>query len=182
MPTPSKPFAVLQGEKKSHRTKAELNQRKQAEAAMLTGTKIKMSAEVKGDDIARSEFKRIIKLLNNIDKNDAIYEQVINRYCLLISECENFKKRKDMFFTDLQELENDREKFIDLEQINSYYKLKNDIQKNIISLDKQLQSKRKMLLDIEKENIMTIASALRNIPKKVETKSNKLVEILSDSG
>lgn len=43
----------------------------------------------------------------------------------------------------------------------------------IISIDKQLQSKRKMLLDIEKENIMTIASALRSIPKKVDTESNK---------
>ena len=40
-------------------------------------------------------------------------------------------------------------------------------------LDKQLQPKRKMLLDIEKENIMTIASALRVIPKKPENDSAK---------
>ena len=44
---------------------------------------------------------------------------------------------------------------------------------SMLAIDKQLQSKRKMLLDIEKENIMTITSALRSIPKKVDTESNK---------
>ena len=44
--------------------------------------------------------------------------------------------------------------------------------------DKLLQQKRKMLLDIEKENIMTIASALRSVPKKAENKTNTLREAL----
>ena len=35
-----------------------------------------------------------------------------------------------------------------------------------------------MLMDIEKENIMTIASALRNVPKKEETPTNPLLEVL----
>jgi diphthamide biosynthesis methyltransferase len=37
-----------------------------------------------------------------------------------------------------------------------------------------------MLLDIEKENIMTIAAALRSIPKNEEKSSNKLLEALKD--
>ena len=37
---------------------------------------------------------------------------------------------------------------------------------SMLNCDKQIQAKRKMLLDIEKENVMTIAAALRSIPKK----------------
>ena len=55
------------------------------------------------------------------------------------------------------------------------------MQKNLSSLDKQVQTKRKMLLDIEKENIMTIASALRSVPKKVEKKDNPLLAALNGS-
>ena len=54
------------------------------------------------------------------------------------------------------------------------------MQKNLISLDKQVQTKRKMLLDIEKENIMTIASALRSVPKKTEKKENPLLAALNN--
>ena len=41
-----------------------------------------------------------------------------------------------------------------------------------------------MLLDIEKENIMTIASALRVIPKKPENDSAKetILKVLSGNG
>ena len=52
------------------------------------------------------------------------------------------------------------------------------IMSSILSIDKQIQSKRKMLLDIEKENVMTIASALRSIPKKQEKEDNPLLKVL----
>ena len=65
--------------------------------------------------------------------------------------------------------------------IKEYYNLELGMQKNLISLDKQVQTKRKMLLDIEKENIMTIASALRSVPKKVEKKDNPLLAALNGS-
>ena len=48
-----------------------------------------------------------------------------------------------------------------------YFKLQSSMQSNIIALDKQIMNKRKMMLDIEKENLMTISGALRSIPKKV---------------
>ena len=41
MPTPVKPFTVISNEHKSHRTKAELQLRKQAEASTLTGERLK---------------------------------------------------------------------------------------------------------------------------------------------
>ena len=60
-----------------------------------------------------------------------------------------------------------------------YIKMQMELSKQIISYDRQIQAKRKMLFDIEKENIMTIASSLRSIPKKTEKKKNAVKEALS---
>lgn len=180
MPTPPKPFTVLKNEKKSHRTKKELELREKGEAALATGVAIRERPEVKNNPVAHKEFLRINKLLKNIEKNDSIYEAVINRYCSLQAECADFEKKreeiynliqtlKETFYSLVDELEG-KEKAIELRSFSDNMA---SLSSTIISIDKQLQSKRKMLLDIEKENIMTIASALRSIPKKVDTESNK---------
>lgn len=181
MPTPPKPFSVLKAEGKSHRTKAELKQRKKGEDALATGVALKEQPEVRDNPIAHKEFRRINSLLKGIQKNDAIYESVINRYCLLQAECSDFEKKRESFFRDIQELTEDKERLIESGEmsLSAYYKLKYNLQGTILSIDKQLQSKRKMLLDIEKENIMTIAAALRSIPKKDDKSSSKLLEALN---
>lgn len=176
MPTPPKPVIVLANERKSHRTKAELEGRKQAEDALATGVSIKERPEVKNNPVAHKEFARINKLLRNIEKNDAIFEAVINRYCMIYAECVDFEIKRESFYRDIQELTEDKDRLIQYETVDgevggeislsTYYKMKHNMQKIIIDLDKQVQAKRKMLLDIEKENIMTVASALRSIPKK----------------
>lgn len=178
MPTPPKPFTVLKAEGKSHRTKAELKQREQGEAALSTGTKMRERPEVKENPVAHKEFLRLNKLLKTIQKNDAIYEPIINRYCLLQAECKDFENKRESFYNDIRELTSDRETFAENNDLGTYYKMKNNMQSQIISLDRQVQAKRKMLLDIEKENIMTIAAALRSIPKKVESAPNPLLEAL----
>ena len=60
----------------------------------------------------------------------------------------------------------------------TYYRLKNDIQKNIVNLDKQVQAKRKMMMAIEKESIMTLAASMRSVPKTPENETNPLLAIL----
>lgn len=183
MPTPPKPFTVLVNEKKSHRTKAELKQREQGEKALATGKALKERPEVKANPVAHKEFTRLNKLLKGIEKNDAIYEAIINRYCILQAECFDFEQKRESFYKDIQELTADKDRLIDSEEmsLSAYYKLKNNMQSQIIALDRQVQTKRKMLLDIEKENIMTIAAALRSIPKKAEKDTNPLLKALNGS-
>lgn len=185
MPTPPKPFVVLNSEKKSHRTKAELKQREKEEKALSSGTAFKEREEVKQNRIAHSEFLRLNKLFKGIEKNDALYESVINRYCLLQAECKDLEARREEFYELIKELRDTfRETSEDMEQEKKAAMLiefTGQIAKmtaSMINLDKQIQTKRKMLLDIEKENIMTIASALRSIPKKTEEKKNPLLEAL----
>lgn len=174
MPTPPKPADVIMLEGKSHRTKKELRQRKKAEEALLTGKRLRETKEVEENELAHKEFLRIRKLLEEIGKNDDLYSGVINRYCLLSAECKEFEGKRESIFRRQQELE---ERSGEME-FTDYLHTQNDLSKMLLSYDRQVQAKRKMMFDIEKENIMTIASALRSIPKKQETKKNALREAL----
>lgn len=174
MPTPPKPADVIMLEGKSHRTKKELRQRKKAEEDLLTGNRLRETKEVKENELAHKEFLRIRKLLEEIGKNDDLYSGVINRYCLLSAECKEFEEKRESIFRRQQELE---ERSGEME-FTDYIYMQNDLSKMLLSYDRQVQAKRKMMFDIEKENIMTIASALRSIPKKQETKKNALREAL----
>ena len=190
MPTPPKPFTVLVNEKKSHRTKAELKMREEGEKSLSTDIEIKERKEVKQNKVAHKEFKRIEKLLKNIDKNDAIYEAVINRYCLLQAECFDLEERREECYNLISKLREEEKELIaelkDKENIDELIDYKLEYAKSVAkmmssmsTIDKQIQAKRKMLLDIEKENVMTIASALRCVPKKEDRETdNPLLKVL----
>lgn len=180
MSRPSKPFEVLTSENISHRTKAELSQRKQGEEALSSGTALKERSEVSDNKIAHKEFMRISKLLKNIQKNDALYESVINRYCMIQAECIDLEERREEFYSLLRNIRlTFNEITIDIsieDKISIMLEVARELAKittSMNNIDALIQTKRKMLLDIEKENILTISSALRSIPKKVEKPEEK---------
>ena len=180
MPTPPKPVKILKIEKKSHRTKKELVERERAELSLLTGTTLKETKEVRANELAHREFTRVRKLLRTIEKDDDLYGAIINRYCLLHAECIEFKEKREKVYEQMQALEDSKDSFEANDDLKTYYSMLITMQKNLLALDSQVQSKRKMLLDIEKENIMTIAASLRSIPKKSDKKKNPLLEALAD--
>jgi hypothetical protein len=159
-----KPLSLVQG----HRTKAEREIRAKAESALLTGTAMKESPEVKSNPIAHKEFFRIKKLLKAIDKDDDLSGNIINTHCLLHAECREFELMKAQLCEAAEELEKKYKE----EQIDFlvYSDQKGKLINNIFTCDKKIMDKRKMILDISKENIMTIQSAMRSIPKKPEKK------------
>jgi len=176
MPTPPKPAALLLLEGKSHHGKDELNSRADAEKMLITGVHMAKWAEVRKNRRASLEFDRVCKLLKGIGKDDALQEGVVNRYCLLRAECVEFEEKRETFYRGIRQMEKEyKEQVPDVDSetgkavyklpASLYYKLLHDMQANVINLDKQIMAKRKMMLDIEKENIMTIASVLRSIPK-----------------
>lgn len=163
---PSKPIGVIQQEGKSHRTNGEIEQRKQAEASLLTGMHMLIWPEVKSNKLAKLEFERVSDLLSAIDKDDALHEAVVNRYCLLRAECVDFEKKREMFMKSMADLKHEYK--ANKLEASQYFKLITAMQKSIVGIDRQIMSKRSMMLAIEKENLMTIASALRSIPKQAE--------------
>ncbi len=185
MPRPSKSINSVAG----HRTKAEKSLRENAEKGLKTGAKMKEFLEVKNDPVAHSQFVRVRKLLKANDKDDDMYSAVVNRYCLLYSECKKYEVLKDAYSSSIEELSADKELVVegyatscaDAVSLTTYYKMKNNFSKAIISLDAAIMSKRKMMFDIEKENLMTVASGLRSIPKKpVEIEEDPVLKALRD--
>lgn len=178
MARPAKPAAVLEAEGKSHRTKAEMEKRRKEEAAFATGEPLKEKPETKKNIVAHKEFLRVTKLLTEIGKCDALYENIINRYCMIYAETRDFEEKRERFYQDLWQMEEDFAAGKFGEETSAYYKLKCKMQGNILALDKQVQAKRKMLMEIEKENIMTVSSVMRNIPKTEEKEENPLLVAL----
>lgn len=170
MPRAAKTINAVQG----HRTKAEIAIRTEGEKNLKSGASLVEFSEVKSNPVAHKQFMRVKKLLKTNDKNDDMYSAVVNRYCLLYSECREFEKLKDSYSKSIQELSEDKELIVDIYvndeesdtiSLTQYYKMKNNFSKAITSLDSAIMAKRKMMFDIEKENLMTVASGLRSIPK-----------------
>lgn len=187
MARPPKPFTVLTNEKISHRTKAELAQRRKSEESLLSGVKMKEAPEVRNNSDAHKEYMRIKKLLISIEKQDDLYGAVINRYCMITAEIKQLQEDREYYTKMVRELkaglQEQKEK---LENPADYIELLADVGRSlakitasIMSIDKSIQQKRKMLLDIEKECVMTISAALRTVPKKPEEKKNALLEALN---
>lgn len=165
---PAKSTALIEIEGKSHRTKAELEARKKAEEELTSGVKLKEFREVKNNPIAHKEFKRLAILFGKIKNNDDLHAGPINRYCMLKAECNAFEEQQEKIqeqFNKLYELDGEYDQI-------EIIKLQSELTGQLLSIDRQLQNKRKMMLDIEKENLMTMASALRSIPKKIVEEEN----------
>lgn len=185
MPRPSKTVNSLRG----HRTKAEIEARENAEKALKTGQKMKEFPEVKKDDVAHKQFRRLRPLMKANDKDDDLYSAVVNRYCQLYSECKAYETLKETYDALISELSADKQAVVkdfapegddgDRITLAQYYRLKATFSKTIISLDEAIMRKRKMMFDIEKENLMTVASGLRSIPKTPQEKEESpLVALL----
>ena len=187
MPKQPKPYSVLTTEKKSHMTKKQLEKRKSEEEKLSSKKSMKMWPTTKKNLIAAKEFRRVKKLLEDIDKDDALYEAVINRYCIIKAEVEELEGRSEELYQLIEKLEkafDDASSEVPvserMEMLMEFTREITRLMSCIAGIDKDIQTKRKMLFDIEKENVMTVAAALRAIPKK-EEKEDPLLQILKGS-
>ena len=163
------------GARTGHMTKAEETARAAAERAMLTGKPLEEQPQVAASEAAHREFLRVHPILAALGKDDALYENVINRYCLLRAECEEFERLRAEFLQNLGALQQDPR--LDAAE---RYKIQAQMQKAVLDADNRVQAKRKMMFDIEKECAMTVASALRSVPKTAAQPKNPLMELIGD--
>jgi hypothetical protein len=171
-----KPATVIDIEKRTHITKANLAARRKAEKTITTSKTIRERGEVKAEPIAHKELLRVRGLLAAIGKNDDLFGSVINRYAQLYAEAREFEDYREaarVAMDDLAESKGDMTP-------EAYFKAFAALTKNLVDLDKQVQTKRRMMFDIERENLMTVAAALRNITKAQDKKANPLAEVIND--
>lgn len=161
---PTKPLALVQG----HLTKAEIAIRAKAESELITGIQMKEGFDVRNNAIAHKEFVRLRRLLKIINKNDDLTGNIINTHCLVHAECKEFEMLKAQIYTNIKTLDESMNNH-EIEFVE-YITNKNKLLDKLLACDKRIMEKRKMLLDIAKESILTIQSALRTIPKKEQPK------------
>ena len=185
MARPSKPAEVIRQEKKSHRTKAELNTRDAGEKSLLSKTKLQERKEVKSDKIAHTEFLRVSKLMRAIGKDDALYSSALNTYCLLYSEIRELHEQlrtldrtAALMRESFERLVDDPENRVASEQIIRFEQSFTRLVSQRLNISSTIDRKRKMMLDIDKENVMTVSAALRSIPKQPEKQENPLLAVL----
>lgn len=186
MPRPTKSSDALTG----HKTKLEIEQRKTAEENLKTGIPIFEFSETRKNKNAHKEYRRVFKLFEELNKNDGLYTAVINRYCMLRAECVEFETLKLEYKNAIEEISQDKEKIVDVYltdgskdsiTLAQYYRMKNNFSKTILSLDSAIMTKRKMLFDIERENLMTVASSLRSISKSPnKPQESAIIKALQD--
>jgi hypothetical protein len=181
MARPSKPVAVLETEKKSHRTKAELEHRKQSEAALLSGAPLYEREEVKKNKVAHNEFIRVCELMRSIGKDDALYSSGINTYCQLYAEISDLKEQKNKIIALAEDLKIKFDTIVVLEydDILQFTKQITKLINMQLAISSEIDKKRRLMLAIDKENVMTISAALRSIPKTPEKAENPLIKALA---
>ena len=161
MPTPRKPVQLM----KKHMDKETKEYRAEAEESLLSGECWREYPEVKNNATAHRFFKRVTELYSRIEKNDALTEPIINRYCMIQAECYDFEHKREVFSDNLDALISNDEM-----ETETKFSLEAKMQQSILNVDKQLMAKRNMLLNIEKETLMTLKAQLSSIPKKKEEK------------
>lgn len=159
-----------------------LYDKKLAEHISITMIASFCKSKTKAHKVAHREFLRLNKLMKAIGKNDALYGPVINRYCMIYSECLDFEDKQKMLYETADALE---KKFAELDgmgfdEIIAFSKQLTALHKAIAGYDSAIMQKRKMMFDIEKENCMTVSAALRTIPKEPsKAAENPLIALLS---
>ena len=161
MPTPRKPVKMMS----KHLDKETKQLREEAEESLLSGECWREYPEVKNNATAHRFFKRVTELYSRIEKNDALTEPIINRYCMIQAECYDFEHKREVFSDNLDALIANDEM-----EDETKFSLEAKMQQSILNIDKQLMAKRNMLLNIEKETLMTLKAQLSSIPKKKEEK------------
>ena len=140
----SKPLELVKG----HRTKAEKEARAKGEAALKTDLRFKPSEAVKKNTAAYRYYKRIAEMFADIKMDDAFFENVLNRYCLLLVDYDGAVEAREETQKTLYELLEKKPEMDFASFLNAY----KNISEMLLSQDRALAKKRDQLLAIEKEN------------------------------
>lgn len=152
---PSKPVDLILAEgNKDRRTKAELEFRKQAEKNLYTGENFVESKQVKADTTAHKEFLRLKRLYSKVAYVDALDQQIINRYCLEITNQYKLQELLDKMESNIDDCEN-----LETKDIIQLYKSINSVLSNI-------NKSKDLLLKYEDRLFLNPTSRIKSVPKK----------------
>lgn len=168
---PGKPVQLIKLEgNKDRRTKAELEYREKFEKSLYTGTTFKESPAVKADPVAHKEFLRLKKLYKHIQYVDGLDEQIVNRYCLMVSQESALRDALADLQKSLDECESIEDRLL--------------VYDNISKISTKLEKVRDMLLKLEDRLFLNPTARIKAIPKKPpeEKKESPMAQFLNRRG
>jgi phage terminase small subunit len=143
----AKPADLLDG----HRSKDEIEARKEAEQSIYTGVQFREHKAVRESPVAHAEFNRLKRLFKNIQYVDALDEQIINRYCLEIAQVDPIEKLVEKMEDDVDECKEASDRIA--------------LYKAISGTLQVLARKKAMLLTMEDRLYLNPTARMRSIPK-----------------
>ena len=153
----SKPSEMIASEKKSHRTKAELQHRAEAEKSLYTGATFKEHPRVKSNPVAHREFSRLKKLYKKVQYVDALDEQIINRYCMTLAEIDPLERLLEKMQDDVDACESASDRVALYKAISGTLQAINRMKAMVTSWEDRL--------------FLSPAGRMRAIPKKPQEKN-----------
>ena len=128
MPQVAKPISVIKAEGNKRRlSKKAMEQRENTEKSLATEEAFKEWEDTKNNIVSHKLFLRLSKLFAKIDKNDALLETTINRYCLLHADVKTLEERKNKVMGLISEAEDDSDMDMTdkVKSLTSLYKILN---------------------------------------------------------
>ena len=150
MPTPRKSYLTLLEENTSHYTKEKLQSIKEAQEGNFSYKEMRASNIVKNDPLALEYFNDLKYKLSLVNRDDLIWESVVNRLASLYAT----EERLTNSINRLEELVESTEEVKDIVAL----------QKEINNIHGKLGAVQNRLIKLEVETGMTIQSALRIFP------------------
>jgi FAD/FMN-containing dehydrogenase len=171
MPNISMPIALIDNSR-ARKTKAEIAARAAWEKSLSTDEHMRMPRSVKANKEAAEHWKRLLKILGSVGMNEAFYENVLGRYCLLLAEHDQLAEERTKRQAAVDELYARKDEM----EAKDFFELLQSLAAMVDATDRKIVKKRDQLLAIEKENLLTVQGKLRAIPKKPEEKKPSGIE------
>jgi hypothetical protein len=147
---------------KGHLTNEQKEIREKTEKSLVTSYPMKTWKKTRENVTAKKHFNKIKRAFAKIELDDICFEAVLNRYCIILGECEEVETTRSALFGGARYLAEHEEEYDPL----TYAAELGRIADRISACDRALAKKRDMMLSIERENIMTVNAKLRAVPKK----------------
>lgn len=162
---PPKHLSLVTG----HITKDERKAREAGQKDMTAKAKMRKAKDVQADKIASAHFNRLRSLYAEIGLCDALCENTVNRYCLMLSRLHALGDLTNAAQEGLDVLQASRGDMETVDYMDALAKM----MQNMMALERASAKLRDQLLAIERENLLTLAGKLRAVPKQPEEKKAK---------
>lgn len=164
----AQPIDILTAKGKSHKTKAEKEQRKNAEIK-FGDQKLSCPDYVSKDLIARHKWNEIAKLYKDVDFVSSGDSGLVGRFCMTFSEYRDLLNRRVRINTISKDSDDVEDYIQDSEEFD--YKIKQKLSDMvstaaILQIDKAINSKMEMLIKMEDRLFLNPLAKIKNVPKK----------------